>query len=72
MDRKKFFKRKSTVGFIFLGLVLIGMTIGITVNIMLNGNSPINNTNYTFETIDGETIDLADHQDEVVIYISTF
>ena len=66
MDRMKFFKRKSTVGFIFLGLILIGMVIGISFTI-LNSENTGDPTNYTFETIDGDTIDLADHQGEIVI-----
>ncbi len=66
MDRKKFFKRESTVGFIFLGVILIGMVIGISFSI-LNSENVENPTNYPFETIDGEFIDLADHQGEVVI-----
>ncbi len=66
MNRKKFFKRESTVGFIFLGVVLIGMVIGISFSI-LNSENIGNPTNYTFETIDGETIDLAEHKGKIVI-----
>ena len=66
MNRMNFFKRKSTIGFIFLGVILIGMVIGISFTI-LNSENTGNPTNYTFETIDGDTIDLADHQGEIVI-----
>ena len=66
MNRKKFFKRESAVGFIFLGIILIGMVIGISFSI-LNSENIGNSLNYTFETIDGESIDLANHQGEVVI-----
>ncbi|KKK43888.1 hypothetical protein LCGC14_0806760 [marine sediment metagenome] len=66
MNRKKFFKRESAVGFIFLGIILIGMVIGISFSI-LNSENIENPTNYTFETIGGETIDLADQKGKIVI-----
>ncbi|MHA2006712.1 MAG: TlpA family protein disulfide reductase [Promethearchaeota archaeon] len=66
MDRKEVLKRKSTLGLIFIGAVLISMVIGITYGVLNSKDQEIP-ANYTFETIEGDTIDLADHHDKVII-----
>lgn len=68
MERKKGFKRKSTVGIIFLGVVFIGIVIGISFSILnsekLITGKPIN---FTFETIDNDSINLTTHRGKVIV-----